>query len=221
MKFIRFLLVAPLFASGAFAADTPAPAASPSPAPAAAPAVPPATQADGEAVFKAMHYDTMLNQILEQQKRVVIGMTRQITMRMNAPGTSPQELEAFQQKAVDTAWADIKPDEIYADVARGFSVIFTRDQLQQIAAFYNTPAGQALSGKQTEIQQKIVEALRPRLMAVVPKIQQMAKDFAAEQEAKARKAVEDAAAAKAATEPASPAPAASPAAGAPSAPAKP
>ena len=207
MKIPHLLLLAPLFALSAFAADTPAPAASSSPAPAAAPAVPPATLADGEAVFKAMHYDTMLNQILEQQKRVVISMTRQITMRMNAPGTSPQELEAFQQKAVDTAWADIKTDEIYSDIARGFSEIFTRDQLQQIAAFYNTPAGQALSGKQMEIQQKIVEALRPRLMAVVPKIQQMAKDFAAEQQAKAKQAADAAAAAKPATQSASPAPA--------------
>jgi len=221
MKFIRFLLVAPLFASGAFAADTPAPAASSSPAPAAVPAVPPATQADGEAVFKAMHYDTMLNQILEQQKRMTESRLRQFVMTLKLTDTSPQELDAFQQKAIDEAWANIKADDIDAEMARGFSTMFTRDQLQQIATFYNSPAGQALLGKQSEIQQKVVEAIRPRLMTAAMRIQQMAKDFAAEQQAKAKKAAEDAAAAKAATQPASPAPAASPAAGAPSAPAKP
>ncbi|HTQ29571.1 MAG TPA: DUF2059 domain-containing protein [Opitutaceae bacterium] len=224
MKTIRLFCLAPLLLVRALGADSTAPAAVPAPPPAAAdkapPAVSPANVAEAEAVLKAMHYDDTLNRMLDQQKRAVISMTRQMAMRMNAPGTSPEEFEAFQQKAVDAAWAGIKTDEIHTDVARIYGEVFTKDELHDIAAFYGTPAGHAMVEKMPEVQQKIVAALMPRMMQVVPKIQQMAKDFAAERQALAKKVLADAAKNAPAGKPAdqTPAPAA---ASTPAAPAKP
>ncbi|HZP58945.1 MAG TPA: DUF2059 domain-containing protein [Opitutaceae bacterium] len=230
MKMLRLLLLAPLLAVPTFAADVSTPPASPAPVspPAAGkaqPAVPAATLADAEAVLKAMHYDDTLNRMLDQQKRAVVSMTRQMVMRMNAPGTSPEEYEAFQQKAIDTAWAGIKADDIHADVARIYAELFTKDELHDIAAFYGTPAGQALVVKLPEVQQKIIAVLMPRMMQIVPKIQQMAKDFVAERQALAKKTLDEAAknapAGKPAAEPSPATPTVSAPAPAPSSPPKP
>lgn len=213
MKRLRLLFLAPLCSVAALAADHPVPAAPPASIPpaiaeSAKPAPSPASLAEAEAVLKAMRYDDTLDRILAQQKRAVIGITQRMTARLSLPGTSPEEIAAFQQKAMDAAWGEIKPAEIHAEVARIYSEIFTQDQLYDIASFYGTPAGQALVSKTPEVQQKIVAALMPRLMRVVPKIQQMARDFAEQQQAKAKKAAEKAApTAKAGNVAANPAPA--------------
>ena len=70
------------------------------------------------------------------------------------------------------------------DFARIYSEVFTKEELQGLAAFYGTPLGQATSEKQPLVQEKISAAMMPRIMAAMPKMQQMAKDFAVEQKAK-------------------------------------
>ena len=127
----------------------------------------------------------------------------------------------FEKKAIDTAWAEVKPEEIHEDVARVYSEVFTKAELHEIANFYNSPQGQALVAKMPQVQQKIIGLLIPRLRQVVPKIQQMARDFAAERQAQARKVIEDAQAARKDAGQTAGAPGASPAPAAESVPAAP
>ena len=53
-----------------------------------------------------------------------------------------------------------------------------------MAAFNSTPAGKAMIEKQPAIQGRIQELMMPRLMAVMPKVQQLGKDFSQQQKAK-------------------------------------
>ncbi len=197
MKILRLLLIAPFFAGTALVAQYAAPVVAPTPpAPATVPA--PAVQADpaaAESVLAALHFDEMTGKALNQQKEAALAYTRQMLKRMNLPGTSPQDLEAFARKTVDAAWVGLKAEEIHAVAARSYAETFTTDELRAIADFSNSPAGQAFFKKQSEAQQKIMADLRPLLMQVMPKIQQMAHNYLAQQQAKA---AEDAA--KAATE---------------------
>jgi len=74
--------------------------------------------------------------------------------------------------------------------------------LSGLADFYGTPAGQAMTAKQPELQQKMMEIIQPRMMAAMPKMQQMSQEF--EQQQKARQQAQQQA--EPAAAPAAPAP---------------
>jgi hypothetical protein len=50
------------------------------------------------------------------------------------------------------------------DIAGVYSQVFTKDELNGIADFYDTPSGQALLDKQPQIQQKMMQVMMPRMM---------------------------------------------------------
>jgi hypothetical protein len=176
----------------ALAVDSTAPAAVSSPptlVPATiAPPVVKANPADAEAVLAAMHYDEMMGKGLNQQKQAALAYTRQMLTKMNLSGTSPQDMEAFEHKALDAAWAGLTPEEIHADAVQIYSEVFTTDELHAMADFYRSPAGQSMMAKQPQVQQKIMAVIRPKMMLVMPKIQQMMHDFVTQQQANVKKA---------------------------------
>jgi hypothetical protein len=183
MKTLKHLLIAPFFACAVLTADNSTPPAAPAaPAPeknaSLAAAADPAAV---EAVLKATHYDEMMGKLVEQQKRMI----RQMVMRASMPGTSKEEVEAFQQKVLEVAAVGLSLDEIHAVAARSYGEVFTTDELRTIADFYNSAGGQAFFAKQSQIQQRIGAALRPRVEESTQKIQQMTRDFAAQQHAEA------------------------------------
>jgi hypothetical protein len=201
MKTLRFLFLSPLFAVVALAADNSA-AAPTQTQPVSGPAMiaPPSAPADPaavEAALKAMHYDEMIGKLVDQQKQMIITRLQQTLAMMKSSITSKEEFEAFEQKAVDDAKAGITPAQIHSDLARAYSEVFTTDELQAMANFYNTPAGQSVSMKQADLERKIIEVIRPRLMRLASDTQRAAANFAMLQQAEAKKAADEAAAAKA------------------------
>jgi hypothetical protein len=200
MKTLRLLLIAPFFACTALVAQYAVPVAEEPPAAAPAAVTPPAVQVDptvaADAVLKAMHYDEMMDKAVDQQKQASLAYTRQMLAKMNLPGTSPQDLKAFEEKAMDAAWAGLNPKDIHANAVRVYDQVFTTDELVAIADFYNSPIGQSITAKQPQVQQKIMAGLRQQMMQVMPKIQQMTRDFSAKQQAKAAQDTAKAAAAK-------------------------
>jgi hypothetical protein len=143
-------------------------------------------------VLKALRYDEMMAKALNEQKRVIRQMIGMAILR----GTPQEEIEAFQQKAMDSAMVGLSPEEIHAVAARSYVETFTADELRAIADFYNSPAGEAFLAKQPQVQQKIMETLRPRVTEARQKIQQMTRDFVAQEKAKAAEQAAKAAAAK-------------------------
>jgi len=156
-----------------------------------------ATLADAEAVLNKMKFEAMIGKMLEQQKQAMLGMTKK--MMGNAKGVDQADYEAFQAKMMDAMYESMKPDELKTDFARIYSEVFTKGELQGLANFYDSATGQAMIDKQPEVQQKTMAVIMPRMMAAMPKIQQLSAEFGKEQAAK-----------KAAAAPATPAPAATP-----------
>ena len=140
-----------------------------------------ATLSDAQEVIQKMHFEDMLTKAIEQQKQMVVKMSGQVAGKAGVPRTPEEKAEfaAFQSKVVDTMWAAMKPDEVKADMARAYSQLFSKEELQGMSDFYGTPAGQALITKQPEVQQKMMESIMPRMMQAMPKLQEMSKEFAA------------------------------------------
>lgn len=152
-----------------------------------------ATLSDAQALLSKMRFDEMRERLLAQQKKAMVAMMDQVGAQNNRSGVNKEDLAAFQQKVMDEIMSAASSGDMKNDLAQIYSGVYTKDEMDGLSAFYSTPAGQALIEKQPEVQQKMQALMMPRMMAVMPKIQQMSRDFAADQKAKAAVAAQTAA----------------------------
>jgi hypothetical protein len=145
----------------------------------------PATIADAEAVLNKMHFDEMIERALAQQKKMVAGQFQQVGARMMArEGVDPAEAVAFQNRLADEVFAIFDPKLLKADVAKIYSEVFTKQELDQLGAFYTTPLGEMLTAKQPAVQEKLGTVMQGRMAEIMPRIQKIGAEFAAQQKAK-------------------------------------
>jgi hypothetical protein len=117
--------------------------------------------------------DSMLPQIEASQRQMLAQMT------------AGRELDTAQQQRAEAilasgaasvrralAWENLEP--IYRDIYRR---TFTGEDIDGIIAFYESPAGQRMLEKMPELMQNTMAAMQ---QLVVPMLQQMERDLAAE-----------------------------------------
>jgi hypothetical protein len=163
----------------------------------------PATLADADAVLKAMHFDEMFSKIMDQQKKSMGPMMQRMTAGMKVSDEDKARITEMQKKVMDGVFDSLSGPEMKSAVAGIYSSIFSKEELASLGAFYSTPAGQSMVAKQPAVQEKMMEVMMPKMAEIGPKMQQVMKEFAAEQQAKRGAA------------PATPAPAPTPAPGKP------
>lgn len=136
-------------------------------APALAPT--PATLADAEEVFRVMKFDEMMRKVMDAQKKAMAPVMAQGIARGVPPGVnlSPEDkaaLSALQAKIVDQSLSAITSPEMRSAMARIYTEVFSKDELNSMAAFYSTPGGQALVDKQPAVQEKMMGVMMPMVM---------------------------------------------------------
>lgn len=172
----------------------------------AAAASTPATLADATAVLDKMNFEQMMEKTLAGVKKQQLALVDRIVGQMAKPGVDREALVDFQKRMVDTLMSALNASEMKGDIAKVYSEVFSKEELDGLGNFYSSPLGQTFSDKQPQLMEKMNQVMMPRMMAVMPKVQQMTQQFAMEQQA--RQAAAAAAAAPAA--PAAPAPAPKP-----------
>jgi len=144
-----------------------------------------ATLEDAEAVLRKMNFNKMIAKMIDQQKQSMLAMTQKMAAGGAMKGADPQAFADYQKKVMDVVMSAMDPKQMEADTAAIYSDVFTKDQLDGLSDFYDSPAGQAYLDKVPEIQQKMQQAMMPRMMALMPQVQAMAQDFARQQKAAA------------------------------------
>jgi hypothetical protein len=146
-----------------------------------------ATLAQANDVLKKMDFDQMMTRMLDQQKKASADMIKQMMGQMAPANTSPDDLAAiqqFQQQMMDQMMAALNPAEMHDDIAKAYADTFTSEELDGLSAFYSTPTGQALADKTPALQTRIQQVMMPRIMSVMPAIQQSAQSFGQQMAAK-------------------------------------
>lgn len=144
----------------------------------------PATIADAEATLNKMHLDEMLERSLAQQKKAITTQFQQLTSRMVTQGVDPKEAAEFQKKLTDEVFSVLDPKKLKGDVTRIYSEVFTKQELEQMGAFFTTPLGEMISSRQPVVQEKLGAIVQARMAEVMPRVQQMGAEFAVAQKAK-------------------------------------
>jgi hypothetical protein len=143
-----------------------------------------ATVTDAAAVIDRMHFEEMMTKMLDQQKKAMTtGMAQQMAKQMGDK-VDPKEFGEFQGKVMDVMYEAMNIPQMKKEITQIYAETFTKEELTAMSDFYATPAGQSLNDKQPEVQQKMQELLMPRIMAAMPKVQQLGIEFAQQQQAK-------------------------------------
>ncbi len=128
--------------------------------------------AEAEAVFEAMQFDEMLDAIIDQQKQATLDMMRQMMEREAGGQPIDEELLGIQQQTIVDVYDAVDWDATKRDIINIYAETFSRDELNGMATFYSTPAGQAMIEKQPEIQKRTMETMMPRIMEIMPQVQE-------------------------------------------------
>lgn len=144
----------------------------------------PATIADAEVVLNKMKFEEMMERAMQGQKKMLAAQFEKMSTQMAAGGANPAEVAAFQKKITDEVFGVLDPKVLKNDVSKIYSEVFSKQELDQISAFYTTPLGEMLNAKQPEVQEKLGAIIQGRMMEVMPRVQKMGQEFAQQQKAK-------------------------------------
>jgi hypothetical protein len=148
-------------------------------------------------LLDAMDMGTQITASFEAMKGVIPAQLKQMeALAPAAPNGVKPAIAADQQKkmmdkvmemcAEEMKWEKVKPDYInlYAET-------FSAEELKELIAFYQSPAGKAFMAKQPELMQKSMQLSQKSMMRLMPKIMAMSSEAAAEAaKAKSDKPVE-------------------------------
>ena len=143
-----------------------------------------ATTADAEAVLNAMNFEQMMERTKAGVRKQQAAMIERMMGQFQTPGVDREAVVQLQRRMLDEIMGALDFVEMKKEVAKIYSEVFTKEQLQSLGAFYASPTGQSFSEKQPEVAEKMNALMIPRVMAVMPKVQQLAREFAEEQKAK-------------------------------------
>lgn len=150
----------------------------------AAPAALPATVADAEGVLNKMHFEEMMERAMQGQRKVLTSQFQRMTAQLTAQGADPTDVAAFQKKISDEIFGALDPKALKDDVSKIYSEVFTKQELDEISAFYSTPLGQMLTTKQMDVQEKLGTVIQGKMQEMMPRVQKLGQEFAAQQKAK-------------------------------------
>jgi hypothetical protein len=137
-----------------------------------------ATVVEADEMLGKMRFEAMWDQIAAEQKKAMVGaMRQQATAEFTKVGLKPAEIETLLDRMAQAVVGGMNSEAMRKDFARIYSEVYTKDELQGMAAFYDTAAGQAWNAKQPEVQQKLMQAMMPRVMEGMPAAQKIAADY--------------------------------------------
>lgn len=148
-----------------------------------APTATKATLAEANEVLGKMKFEAMWDRIVAEQRKAMAGMIhQQAAGEFARAGLSGEEIQTLVGRMADAMLNGMQSDSMRKDFARIYAEVYTKEEMDRIADFCDTPAGRAWVDKQPEVQQKMMAGLMPRLMQGMPAAQQIAKDYMRERE---------------------------------------
>ena len=139
-----------------------------------------ADQPASEASVKKLIEITQSKQLIDNMQTQMDSMMRSTMKKMIGNKTLSPEQEAIiedMQKQIVTAFAsDMNWETLEPDFIDIYRKSFTEDEVTGMLDFYRTPAGQAVIKKMPVVMKYSMEMMQNRMIAVMPKIQQIQKE---------------------------------------------
>lgn len=130
---------------------------------------------EAQKIMQMMNFEKMINDTMEGQMKGIADMMRQQMKQMGQD--VDEELIEFQSKAMQSMFKGIDWKPIEEGMAEAYAEVFTQEELEGMASFYTSPAGQASLEKMPEIQAKSMQVMMPAIMQASQKMQKEMMEF--------------------------------------------
>ena len=152
------------------------------------PCVPLAARADDasklakvQEFFKVAKLDQLSTQVMKQaMDEVNSGMTQQL-LGVKLTADQQKSYDELNQKAQAIVSNALSWDKLEPDYEKLYAAAYTEPQLDDILAFYKSPTGQVMVEKTPVLIAQAKTLTQQRMMEAIPQLQQLMKDFAAQQ----------------------------------------
>lgn len=118
-----------------------------------------------------MNFEKMIDDSLQAQMNAMSDLMRQQMAQLSPDGSVDEELIEFQTKAMTEMFGGIDWQPIKEGMTEAYAEVFSKDELEAMANFYSTPAGQATIEKTPEVQTKMMQVMMPAIMEASAKMQ--------------------------------------------------
>ena len=122
--------------------------------------------AAAEELLKTMHTDELFAKQMENMKKMMASF-----LPKNLPPETLKRAQEAQSVAFDTVFKQYTWETMKADIVQAYSEVFTEQELNDITAFYKTPAGQKFIEKMPQLQAKTMEIMQKRMVTLMPAMQ--------------------------------------------------
>ena len=131
--------------------------------------------------FKVSKMDQMMAQVMKQtMDQVNSGMTQQI-MGVQLSPDQQQKVDQLTDKVRKIVSGALSWDNLEPEYAKIYADAYTEQQIDDILAFYKSPTGQAMVEKAPDLIKQASAISHDRLAVVIPELQKLMKDFAAQE----------------------------------------
>jgi hypothetical protein len=138
-----------------------------------------ATVADADAVLGKMKLGKILEAAMAPQKKMLLNAVQKIASQAGLTPDSGEAYTAFQKKAADLIASALDPKQMETDMAQIYSSVYTKEELSGLGDFFDSPIGQVYTAKAPQVQQQLQAVMIPRMMAIGPQLQALAKQSSA------------------------------------------
>ena len=143
-------------------------------------AAPPSDTSINE-LMKAMQLETLLNQALKQMddgmsKSMEQGLQKSIQGK-DLSASQKAAVEKFRAKFDATVKEELAFSKVKDIYQQSYRETFTQEEVDQITAFYKSPAGKAITEKYPTAMQKANNLMQARIGPLTTKLQGMMDDF--------------------------------------------
>jgi len=139
-----------------------------------------------ENLLDAMDMGTQITASFEAMKAVMPAQLKQMQASVPAdakgpkPGIGADQQKKMMDKIMDICAEEMKWENVKPDYINLYSETFSAEELKELIAFYQSPAGKAYLAKQPELMQKSMQLSQKTMIRLMPKIMAMSAEVAAE-----------------------------------------
>jgi uncharacterized protein len=142
-------------------------------------AAPPSDQSVNQ-LLQLTKVDRQMDSVLAQMEGAMKGSLQQLTKGRVLSAEEQATLDQQQAKMAAILKEELSWDKVKDQYVRAYREMFTREEIDGLIAFYQTPAGQSLVNKQPELANRTMTILQQRMAPVMQRIQKMSEEAALE-----------------------------------------
>lgn len=132
-------------------------------------------------LLEKMGVRQLIDSAYDQMVKMQRDMAAQGAAMSGGGAEASKNIEPMMKEVSDLIRRELSFDVLAPEMSRIYADAFTIEELRAIIAFFDSPAGKTFAARMPEMQTKAMMISQTRAMALMPKVQEIAKKYMKEE----------------------------------------